>query len=172
MKKKYYIWLGLAGVVIVALLVTLIVLLNSGGRREEQGGGGVSDFVLPNDGNYSKYESSYDEMYKLVEYAKNHPEEVELNQYVEGYLDKIESMAGVLPIYSTSSEDSYDFYSITNGSSRTECPVFCIYIEASTPYMYDLALAELKKVSKYPLEEYMILKKVLYYPIGEPEPGY
>ena len=50
--------------------------------------------------------------------------------------------------------------------------MFCIYIEASTPYMYDLALAELKKVSKYPLEEYMILKKVLYYPIGEPEPGY
>ena len=174
MKKKQYLLFGIIGLVIMVLFVVLIVLLvsDSGEKIQSNVDSTDSEFVLPSDGDYSRFESDYNEIYKLVEYAKAHPEETELNQYVDSYLDKIDSMAAVLPITSTSSEDSYDFYNITNGSERSDCPVFCVYIEASTPYMYEQALGELSRASKYPLDNYVILKNVLYYPIGEPEPGY
>lgn len=174
MKKKQYLLYSMIGLLIVVLFVVLIVLLVSDSGEEVQNdqNSNDSEFVLPSDGDYSKYESDYNEMYQLVEYAKVHPEETELNQYVDDYLDKIDSMVAVLPIVSTSAEDSYDYYNITNGSGRSDCPVFCVYVEASTPYMYEQALEELSRVSKYPLDNYVILKNVLYYPIGESEPGY
>ena len=169
MKTKYKVLLGLAGLIIIALLVVLLVMMiNEPGGLDEKGEG-TSEFSVPTDGDYSKYESDYDLMYSLVEYARAHPEEVELNQYVDNYLDRIDSMKELLPIDYTLPDDPYNYYAISNGSSRGDCPVFCVYIEATTPYMYDEALAELRRVSKYPLEDYVILKNILYMPIGEPD---
>lgn len=171
MKTKYKVLLGLAGLTIIVLLVVLLaMMINEPGSSDEKNGE-ASEFSAPTDGDYSKYEADYDLMYDLVEYARMHPENVGLNQYVDNYLDHIDSMKGLLPIDYTLPDDPYNYYAISDGSVREDCPVFCVYIEATTPYMYDEALAELRRVSKYPLEDYVILKNILYMPIGEPDGG-
>ena len=169
MKTKYKVLLGLAGLTIIILLVVLLVMLINEPDGSRQRDRENSEFSAPVDGDYSKYETDYDLMYGLVEYAKSHPEDARLNQYVDEYLDRIDSMMELLPINYTLPDDSYNYYAISNGSSREDCPVFCVYIEATTPYMYEEALAKLSGLSKYPLEDYVILKNVLYMPIGEPD---
>ena len=104
--------------------------------------------LVPANRDFSVYEANYNDMYYLMEYANSHPEDIELTQFVESYLDKINSMADLLPISYTSPSDPYDYYNILNGSSKDNCAVFCIYIEASTPNMYEDALMALNKKSK------------------------
>ena len=75
MKKKQYLLYSMIGLLIVVLSVVLIVLLVSDGGEEVQNdqNSNDSEFVLPSDGDYSKYESDYNE----IDYDLQHDPEID-----------------------------------------------------------------------------------------------
>ena len=129
----------------------------------------INEYLVPSNQDLSVYESSYDDTFFLVEYAETHPEDLRVTQFVTKMIDKIETMKNLLPIYHTGEDALYDNYAITDGSQNLACPIFCVYIEASTPSVYQDALSALGDLSKYPLEDYIIINKIMFYPLRTPD---